>query len=64
MEASKFMDSSEKGAILLYILRELLKLWHPMIPFVTEKIWSEFNESMLMVEEWPKQLMIKITILV
>lgn len=47
---------AEKGKdeILLYLLRNILVLWHPFIPFVTETIWSSFNESLLMVASWPK----------
>lgn len=44
----------EKSEILLYILRNILILWHPFIPFVTEKIWSSFNDNLLMVEKWPE----------
>ncbi len=35
------------------ILENLLKLWHPFIPFITEYIWSQFHASLLMVEEYP-----------
>jgi valyl-tRNA synthetase len=42
-----------KSEILLYILKNVLILWHPFIPFVTEKIWSSFNEDLLMVAKWP-----------
>jgi valyl-tRNA synthetase len=45
----------EKGKeeILLYLLRRLLILWHPFIPYVTETIWANFNDSLLMVAKWP-----------
>jgi valyl-tRNA synthetase len=47
-------NTSEKVIILKSILGDLLKLWHPLIPFVTEKIWQElFSEKLLMVEKWP-----------
>jgi valyl-tRNA synthetase len=42
-----------KDEILIYILKNLLILWHPFIPFVTEIIWGSFNGSLLMVEKWP-----------
>jgi len=43
-----------KDEILVYILKNLLILWHPFIPFVTETIWQSFNDNLLMVEQWPK----------
>jgi valyl-tRNA synthetase len=43
-----------KEAVLIYILRNLLILWHPLIPYVTEAIWDSFNDSLLMVAQWPK----------
>jgi len=45
----------EKGKqqFLQDLLRQLLKLWHPFAPFVTEQIWSEFNDSILMVQDYP-----------
>lgn len=55
LEVSKFEKTSEKRAILSYILTDLLKLWHPFIPFVTEAIWREMlRGQMLMTEPWPK----------
>ncbi len=42
-----------KSDILIHILRIILKLWHPFMPFVTEHIWSRFNEDQLIVAEWP-----------
>ncbi len=44
----------DKSEILIFILRKLLIIWHPFAPFVTEKIWSSFNSSLLMVEAWPQ----------
>jgi len=42
--------------LLYYLLREQLKLLHPFMPFITEKIWSMLPDSknLLMVEKWPK----------
>lgn len=43
-----------KEAILVYILKNLLILWHPFIPYVTEVIWGSFNDSLLLIASWPK----------
>lgn len=41
-------------AVLLFVLKNLLKLLHPFMPFVTETIWSHLDEKkLLMSEEWP-----------
>ncbi|OGL68243.1 valine--tRNA ligase, partial [Candidatus Uhrbacteria bacterium RIFCSPHIGHO2_02_FULL_47_29] len=44
-----------KDAILRHILRELLVLWHPFTPFVTEHIWQLLGESKPLIStNWPK----------
>lgn len=58
LEVSKFeKNRPEKEIILREILRDLLKLWHPFIPFVTEAIWQKTvsDKKLLMVEKWPKR---------
>lgn len=57
LEIAKIEKNKEE--ILIYILKNLLILWHPFIPFVTESIWSSFNSSLLMVEKWPKDISLK-----
>ena len=55
LEISKFEKNKEKSQILNYVLENLLKLWHPFMPFITEAIWQEMGyDRMLMVEKWPK----------
>ncbi|KKR21113.1 MAG: Valine-tRNA ligase [Parcubacteria group bacterium GW2011_GWE2_39_37] len=56
LEAAKFEDNKEtKGQLLTKINKDLLKLWHPFIPFVTEVIWHEmFNGELLLAGKWPK----------
>lgn len=63
LEISKFENNPEKFWILNLVLQDLLKLWHPFTPFVTEEIWlalnrngsmgSLGNKNLLMVEKWP-----------
>ncbi len=45
----------DKKEVLQYVLVNILKLWHPFIPFVTEEIWQETfgGEKLLMVAKWP-----------
>ncbi len=43
-----------KSKILSYLLKNLLILWHPFIPFVTEAIWSSFIKDPLMISAWPE----------
>ncbi len=59
IEISKFEKTGQKKEILNYILENLLKLWHPFMPFVTEVIFQEFysGEKMLLVEKWPKNIL-------
>ena len=44
----------DKDEILSYLLKSILVLWHPFIPYVTEEIWSQFNDDLLLVKQWPK----------
>jgi len=76
LEIAKVQKNQESGirnqgstdAILLFILENLLVLWHPFMPFVTEQIWKEFSNippltkgglggvsdaDMLIVHAWP-----------
>lgn len=46
----------EKNTPLLRaLLQELITLWHPFLPFVTEAIWQDVfeSETLLMVRPWP-----------
>jgi valyl-tRNA synthetase len=40
VEVSKI--ETGKDEILLYVLQQLLKLWHPFTPYVSEAIWEIF----------------------
>ncbi len=66
VELSKFETNNEKDIILTKVLKDLLRLWHPFIPFVTEEIWQQMpartgsesdssggEDKLLMIENWP-----------
>ncbi len=45
----------EMAAVLFYTFRTYLKLFHPFLPFVTEKLWTELGcEDMLIRAGWPR----------
>ncbi len=40
--------------VLKHVMTELIKLWHPFIPFVTEALWSQFETNeLLLITKWP-----------
>ena len=48
-----------KDELLLFILQNIIKLWHPFCPFITEHLWGELGaDTLLMVAAWPKQFAI------
>ncbi len=56
MQDPKLKASTEK--VLLHVLENVLKLWHPYMPFVTEAIWDLLagnakGKKFLMIESWP-----------
>ncbi|MFW5885329.1 MAG: class I tRNA ligase family protein, partial [Patescibacteria group bacterium] len=55
LETSKIEKNEAKSKIVYIVLRDLLKLWHPFIPFVTEAIWQELSleKKDLMIQDWP-----------
>ncbi|NWH14469.1 valine--tRNA ligase [Acholeplasma laidlawii] len=41
-------------AVLIYVLKDILKLLHPFLPFVTDKLYMDiFNENSVMIAQWP-----------
>ncbi len=63
LEDSKKIFASEdaaaiasRKALLQMLLRDILALLHPFMPFVTEEIWSELGDAqgMLLVAPWPR----------
>jgi valyl-tRNA synthetase len=46
--------NDENKYVLRMLLEEQLKVLHPFMPFITERIWKELEkENMLIVENWP-----------
>lgn len=60
LEFSKIEKNEATEKTLIYVLRNILKLWHPFMPFITENIWSSFantdnkKENLLMIQTWPE----------
>jgi len=55
-------DSQAAAAKLLLIMRTILKMLHPFIPFVTETIWQNLpnelkDEKLLISAKWPQAIM-------
>ena len=45
---------ADARATALAALERLLKLLHPVMPHVTEEIWSQFHDDRLIVAPWPE----------
>ncbi len=53
----EFSKGTANHAVLVHVLRRILKLLHPYCPFVTEQLWSQVKktgDSALISETWPK----------
>ncbi|MFA6973228.1 MAG: valine--tRNA ligase [Parcubacteria group bacterium] len=53
VEINKLEKNSK---VLGYVLNNIIKLWHPFTPFVTEKMWQilQGSDKLLMMEKWPQ----------
>lgn len=42
--------------VLVHVLKDVIKLLHPYMPFITEEIWQHIfvNEESIMISDWPK----------
>ncbi|NQY73403.1 MAG: valine--tRNA ligase [Candidatus Margulisbacteria bacterium] len=63
LEMSK-LHKEESLPVLIHVLMNILKLLHPLMPFVTEEIWQRFmatgkigfeRSDALILAEWPKE---------
>ena len=56
-EESSAESAETAKQVLFHIIRNALKLLHPVMPFITEEIWSRIknaDEPMIMVSSWPE----------
>jgi valyl-tRNA synthetase len=61
LEMAKSLTDDEERAssmrsTLGVVLRDVLKLFHPAIPFVTEELWSHLGDgsTLMIISEWPQ----------
>jgi valyl-tRNA synthetase len=62
IKPDKPSESIRQGSlnVAAYVLNQILKLMHPFVPFITEKIYTELHEKIkgksetIMLSEWPK----------
>jgi len=50
-------DCSETRAATAWVLRQILHLLHPIMPFITEEIWQQLagpDAGLLLIASWPK----------
>ena len=60
IEISKLEKSDHTDQILIYSLWTILKLLHPYIPFITEKLWELLNfDWKLIIADWPSKIDLK-----
>ncbi len=47
--------TERNDTLLQYVFENILKLWHPFMPFVTETLWKSLgHDTLLMIERWPE----------
>ncbi|MFZ5341510.1 MAG: class I tRNA ligase family protein [Patescibacteria group bacterium] len=57
IEISKLDHSDYTDKVLLYSVSTILKILHPFVPFVTEKLWMLLNfEDFLISSNYPEKM--------
>ena len=53
LEFSKITTSPHKNQVLIFVLKNILKLLHPIMPYITEEIWQNFSKTSIQHEKYP-----------
>ncbi len=58
IEEFKIASSKHGNDVIVYVINNILKLWHPYIPFVTEELWNKmWFEGRLIETDYSKVLL-------
>lgn len=57
LESNNAEEKIRRATVLKFVFRKIVALLHPMIPFITEELWSflkEEDESLLIIQDYPE----------
>jgi valyl-tRNA synthetase len=57
LESDNEAEKERRATVLKFVFRKVVALLHPMIPFITEELWSQLkeeDEELLIIQEYPE----------